>query len=265
MDLYNKTVLLTGAAGGIGASFAQALAHSGARLVLVGRNLLTLDTLLESLPGSGHRAIPADLGTVQGRLAVVNACVEGIDVLINNAGVNHFGMLDAQSEEQIREMFELNTMAPILLTQALLPQLVKRESIIVNVGSGFGSIGFAGYSGYSASKFALRGFTEALRRELADTPVSVLYLAPRATATSMNPDHIVAMNSELGNATDKPRVVARALMGLLAKPRGTRFIGWPERFFIKLNGLFPGLVDKALGKQLPVIRRHAVAVAAKGS
>ena len=265
MDLNNKTVLLTGAAGGIGASFAQALADGGARLVLVGRNLINLDTLLETLPGSGHRAIPADLGTVQGRLAVVNACAEGIDVLINNAGVNHFGLLEAQTEEQIRTMFELNTIAPILLTQALLPQLVKRESIVVNVGSGFGSIGFAGYCGYSASKFALRGFSEALRRELADTPVSVLYLAPRATATSMNPDHIVAMNSELGNATDEPRVVARALMDLLAKPRGTRFLGWPERFFIKLNGLFPGLVDKALGKQLPVIRRHAVAVAAKGS
>ena len=200
MDVHNKTVLLTGAAGGIGVSFAQALADSGAKLVLVGRSLISLDALLDSLPGSGHRAIPADLATAQGRQAVVNACAEGIDVLVNNAGVNHFGLLKTQTEEQIRTMFELNAVAPILLTQALLPLLSARESIVVNVGSGFGSIGFAGYSGYSASKFALRGFSQALRRELADTSVSVLYLAPRATATSMNPDCIVAMNSELGNS-----------------------------------------------------------------
>lgn len=265
MDLHNKTVLLTGAAGGIGASFAETLASAGAKLILVGRSLIALDTLRDSLPGSGHRAIPADLGTAEGRLAVVNACTDGIDVLINNAGVNHFGLLESQTEDQIRAMFELNAVAPMLLIQALLPRLVERESIIVNVGSGFGSIGFAGYCGYSASKFALRGFSQALRRELADTSVSVAYLAPRATSTSMNPAHIVAMNSELGNAMDTPRVVARALMDLLANPRGTRFLGWPERFFIKLNSLFPSIVDRALGKKLPVIQRHAVAAEAKGS
>jgi short-subunit dehydrogenase len=265
MDLHNKTVLLTGAAGGIGASFAETLASGGANLILVGRSLTALATLLESLPGSGHRAVPADLGTAEGRLSVVNACTDGIDVLINNAGVNHFGLLTNQTDEQIRMMFELNSVAPILLIKGLLPRLVERESIIVNVGSGFGSIGFAGYCGYSASKFALRGFSQALRRELADTSVNVVYLAPRATSTSMNPAHIIAMNSELGNAIDKPQRVSRALMGLLAKPRGTRFLGWPERFFIKLNSLFPGIVDRSLGGTLPVIQRYAVAAESKGS
>lgn len=259
MDLRDKTVLLTGAAGGIGASFAHALADSGAKLVLVGRSLTSLESLLERLPGIGHRAVPADLGTQEGRLSIVNACNEGIDVLVNNAGVNYFGLLKDQSQEQIRATFEINTIAPIFLVQALLPQLIERESIVVNVGSGFGSIGFAGYCGYSASKFALRGFSQALRRELADTSVSVVYLAPRATATSMNPGHIVAMNTELGNVMDEPEVVARALMNLLANPRGSRFLGWPERFFIKLNSLFPELVDKALAKQLAVVQRHALA------
>ena len=162
-------------------------------------------------------------------------------------------------------MFELNTLTPILLTRLLLPLMLSRQSVIVNVGSGFGSIGFAGYCGYSASKFALRGFSEALRRELADTSVSVRYLAPRATTTDMNSDTVVAMNAELGNAMDEPMVVAGALLNLLAKSSGTSYIGWPERFFIKLNGLFPALVDRALGKQLPAIRRHAVAINAKAS
>ena len=118
---------------------------------------------------------------------------------------------------------------------------------------------FPGQCGYSASKFALRGFSQALRRELSDRNIRVAYLAPRATDTDMNVDAVVAMNKELGNRTDSPDIVARALIDLLNGSSGARFIGWPERFFIKLNSLFPSLVDSALGKQLPVIRRHAKA------
>ena len=112
----------------------------------------------------------------------------------------------------------------------------------VNIGSGFGSIGFAGYSGYSASKFALRGFTEALRRELADSSVRVGYLAPRATVTDMNSEQVVAMNKELGNKMDTPESVAEEFLSLLKSDQTERYIGWPERFFVKLNSLLPGVV-----------------------
>ncbi len=263
MNLQNKTIVLTGATGGIGTAFARALADSDSRLILVSRSQTELETLCASLHGTGHRIVVADITADQGRQAVADACSGGVDILVNNAGVNHFGLLSEQTEEQIRTMFEVNSLAPILLVQALLPAMSAPESAIVNVGSGFGSIGFAGYCGYSASKFALRGFTEALRRELADRPVSVCYLAPRATATNMNPDSVVAMNEELGNAMDDPEVVARDLISLLEKPRAARFLGWPERFFVKLNSVFPTLVDHALYKQLPVIRRYAIAAKLK--
>ena len=197
MDVAKKTVLLTGAAGGIGAAFAQVLAAAGAQLILVSRTQAKLDALLATLPGEGHRVIAADLATSEGRAAVVDACAGSVDVLINNAGINHFGLFEAESEQQTRSMLEVNTLAPILLTKALIPQLAKRDSIIVNVGSGFGSIGFAGYCTYSASKFALRGFTEALRREMADSSVCVMYLGPRATITDMNSDIVVAMNTDI--------------------------------------------------------------------
>lgn len=259
MDVTNKRVLLTGATGGIGAAFAQALAEAGARLVLVSRTQAKLDHLLAMLPGEGHCAVSADLTTTEGRNAVVDASADSVEILINNAGVNYFGLFEAQSEQQIRSMLDINSIAPMLLTHALIPQLATRESVIVNVGSGFGSIGFAGYCSYSTSKFALRGFTEALRRELADSSISVMYLAPRATNTAMNSDAVVAMNQELGHAVDDCDTVAKELMKLLQKPAGTRFIGWPERFFIKLNGLFPAIVDRALRKQRPAIRRHAIA------
>jgi short-subunit dehydrogenase len=156
-------------------------------------------------------------------------------------------------------MFALNVLAPMRLIQALLPILKSRSSTIVNIGSGFGSIAFAGYCAYSASKFALRGFTEALRRELSDSSVQVLYLAPRATQTEMNSTAVIDMNKALGTAMDSPERVVDELMVLLAKSQRSRFIGWPERFFIKLNSVFPALVDKALAKQLAVIKQFALA------
>lgn len=257
MNVEGKTCLLTGATGGIGEAMAKALAAAGASLILVSRSEDKLQQLQARLPGSDHRIVAADLSSAQGRDAVVSACVEGIDIVINNAGLSHFGLLADQEEAQLRQVMEVNAVAPILLIRALLPLLLQRDSIIVNVGSGYGSIGFAGYCAYSASKFALRGFSEALRRELADTRIRVLYLAPRATATEMNSAEVVAMNTELGNATDSPERVAGELLTQLRKCQPQRFIGWPERFFVRLNSLFPSLVDRALAKKLPVIRRRA--------
>lgn len=259
MNLAGKTALLTGATGGIGRAFALALADCGVKLILVSRNLQKLNDLQQCVSGEGHRHVVADLSESAGRKTVVDACPEGVDIVVNNAGINNFGLLQQLTEYQLRQMFELNTLAPILLVQALLPQLMLRDSIVVNVGSGFGSIGFPGYCGYSASKFGLRGFSEALRRELADSSVSVRYLGPRATDTAMNSSAVVAMNTELGNAVDSPEAVASELLKLLSKPAGIRCLGWPEKFFIKLNAVFPGLVDKALRKQLPVIQRYALA------
>jgi short-subunit dehydrogenase len=259
MNIEGKTCVLTGATGGIGEAFAQALAGAGARLILVSRSQDKLDSLLASLPGEGHVSVAADLSSARGRAAVLAASTTGVDLLVNNAGVSHFGLLEAQSEELLHQMMEVNVIAPMLLTRMLLPVTSQHEAVIVNVGSSFGSIGFAGYCGYSASKFALRGFTEALRRELADTRVQVLYLSPRATATAMNAPEVTALNEELGNTTDSPERVADELMAQLRKSQSSRFIGWPERFFVKLNGLFPSVVDSALLKQLPVIRRQALA------
>lgn len=259
MQLQDKTAVLTGASGGIGEAIAQELAAAGARLILVGRREHALANLVGKLPTSGHRAIAADLATSQGRKTVIAACCDGIDLLVNNAGVNHFGLFSQQTSAQLEQMLQVNALSPILLTQALLPQMLERESVVVMIGSGFGSIGFAGYCGYSASKFALRGFAESLRRELADSTVSVKYLAPRATDTGMNSSSVDDMNRALGNATDSPQRVAKELMALLESSKGARYIGWPERFFVKLNGLLPSVVDKALFKKLLIIRRHAVA------
>jgi len=248
--------VLTGASGGIGRAIASALAPHCEALVLVGRDPARL---AESAAAAGPVAhcVAADLATAEGRTAVE---LPGLNLLINNAGAGEFAWLEAQSDESVARIIETNVTAPMQLTRRLLPELARqREAWIVNVGSIMGYLGYPGHAAYCASKFALRGFSEALRRELADGPVRVLHLAPRATRTAMNGERVTALNAELGVAMDDPALVARELVALLARPARERLLGMPEALFARLNQLLPGRVDRALRRQLPIIRRHAPA------
>jgi short-subunit dehydrogenase len=252
--------VLTGATGGIGRAMARALAPRCAALVLVGRDAAALEALAREI-GARARPVAADLTTAAGREAVRRAAAEvpgGIDLLVNNAGAGEFAWLADQDEALLERTVRVNVLAPVLLTRALLPLLAAQPAArIVNVGSIFGYLGYPGYAAYSATKFALRGFSEALGRELADGPVRVSYLAPRSTRTPMNRAALVALNAELGVAMDPPEAVAAALLALLDKPARERPLGMPERLFARLNQIVPGLVDRVLRRQLPVIRRHA--------
>jgi short-subunit dehydrogenase len=255
--------VLTGAGGGIGAAMAAALAPACETLLLVGRDAARLSKVQRALEASDARTrtVVADLTTHAGRDAVVRAAVEtpgGIDLLINNAGTSEFAWLADQSDGGVERIVQINAIAPMQLTRRLLPLLqAQRAATVVNVGSIFGYLGYPGCAAYSASKFALRGFTEALRRELADGPVRVAYFAPRATRTALNSDALCALNAELGVAMDAPDAVAAALVHLVRRPARERLLGMPERLFARLNQLLPGLVDGALRRQLPLIRRHA--------
>ena len=259
MDLQNKTIVLTGASGGIGQAMAKALANEGARLILVGRNTAKLKTLATTLPGE-QRFVEADLTTEQGRDTLGTYCANNgpIDILINNAGGSAFALIEDQSDRAIEALIALNLSAPILLTKRLLPLLLEaKNGGIVNVGSAFGAIGYPGFSTYCASKFGLRGYSEALRRELADSGLRVFYLAPRATNTAINSQKVAELNRQLGNAVDEPETVASALIKQLKNNQINCYVGWPEKFFARLNALLPRLVDSSLAKQLAVIRRLA--------
>jgi len=143
------------------------------------------------------------------------------------------------------------------LTRRLMPLLEKgADPVIVNLGSVFGHIGFPGFSLYSSSKFGLHCYTEALRRELSDGPVRVAWISPRATRTAMNAGVVDQLNNELKVNYDMPETVAGAVVDALSKPRRDRVLGFPEKFFARVNQLFPGLVDAALASQLPVIRKY---------
>jgi short-subunit dehydrogenase len=179
------------------------------------------------------------------------------NLLINNAGAGDFARLAEQSDDALERVMQTNVLVPMQLARRLLPLLEREpQAWIVNVGSIMGYLGYPGQAAYCASKFALRGFSEALRRELAGGPVRVLYFAPRATRTAMNGAGLCALNHELGVAMDDPALVAQELMRLLRHPARERLLGMPEKLFARLNQLLPGLVDLGLRRQLPAIQRY---------
>ena len=254
-------VLLTGATGGIGLQTATLLATRGANLLLTARDERRLSGLRDTLREFGSRVetVAADIATAEGRqrvTAAAQAYSGGIDVLINNAGVNRFDLLDRLSDRDLETIVNTNLLAPMLLTQTLLPLLRQRaKAIVLNVGSIVGSIGMPGQVAYCSSKFGLHGFSEALRRELQGSSVSVLYVAPRSTDTDMNDLLMREMNELTGVRTDDSTAVARQIVGAITDNKRERFIGWPERLFVKINALLPGLVDRSLRKQVRLLDR----------
>ena len=255
--LKGRRILLTGAAGGIGSAIARRLTDSGASLVLADLDTQALRDLAEA---TAQMRLPCDLANRESREEVISWVADrlgALDGLVYCAGINAFGLHDVQSDELIERIMRINLVAPIQLTRSLIPWLEKgRDPVIVNLGSVFGHIGFPGFSLYSASKFGLHGYTETLRRELADGPIRVAWISPRATSTGMNAGVIDALNAELKVHYDTPDRVAEAVVEALANPRRDRVLGFPEKFFARINQLFPGLVDSSVARQLPVIRKY---------
>jgi len=258
-DLQQARVVLTGATGGIGRAIARLLSPRSEWLLLAGRNRAELEALRQELGAGRTHIVCGDLCAAQTReeLRVAALALGGANLLVNNAGCGDFHAFSTQEDERIRQLLETNLLSPMLLTRALLPQLQQQPAAqVINIGSIFGYIGFPGFGAYCAGKFGLRGFSQSLRRELADTSVAVRYFAPRATRTPFNADAVTAMNRELGNAEDLPEEVARAFIAFLSSSDWECKLGAKERFFVLMNQLFPALPDKAIAGQLPIIRKH---------
>lgn len=254
MRLQGTQVLLTGASGGIGSALAQSLATRGARLQLVGRDPRRLAPLSSRLRAQGA-AVSEVLGDLRSAASVAQLALAATrdavpELVIHCAGQMAFGELESMAPEAIEQLWHTNVIAPTLLTRALLPALKRRGGgRLVFVGSMFGAIAFPLYSSYSASKFALRGLSEALRRELADDGIGVTYVAPRYTRTAFNEGAPARLADALKMGQDSAEVVAAAIVRAIEKDRRELLFGASERFFARLNQWFPQLIDRALRGQ----------------
>lgn len=255
-----KTVLITGAGSGIGRALAIEANRRGHRLILVGRRPAPLEDTAAALRDA--QILPADVTTPAGRAAIAEKVAEtGLDILINNAGIVPSGALGTLQDDQIAATLAVNVAAPLALTRDLLPALTASRGQVVNMGSVFGDIGFPYFAAYSASKFALRGLSDALRRELAPRGIAVTYLAPRATRT----DAAHGFDSLVGPMAmtlDHPDAVAAHAWRAIAARRREQLPATRERFFVTLQRLRPAIIDRAL---IRLARDPAVSSAARDS
>lgn len=261
MNLAGRTVIVTGASGGIGAAVCRALVQAGAAIIAVGRNRSRLAALATSLPAGRVQTVVADLASPLGRshlVAAIRQSEASPSVLILGHAQSAFGLFEDQHPDELEHLLQTNLVGSALLIHALLPLLRRHDQAsVVAIGSTFGSIGFAGFATYSASKFGLRGLMEALSREHDGSGLHFQYLSPRATRTAFNTPAVDALNAELKVASDDPDTVATTLVQAIGRGDRRRQLGWPEKLFARLNGLIPALVDRSLRAQLPIIKRHA--------
>jgi len=253
MPREQKCVLITGAGSGIGRALSVEAARRGMTVALCGRRETVLKVTRALLDqGRQHLIIPADITNPHDRRRIVGVISEqwkGLDVLINNAGVVEGGALEKFDDDAITRTFLTNVMAPMALTRDLMPLLVAaRPSRVVNIGSVFGDIAYPQFSGYSASKFALRGFSNALRREWKQTGIGVTYAAPRTTRT----DAAVAFDELIANAkmnVDTPAQVAQRIWRSVASGHDSIYAPAPERIYVLIQRIFPQIIDWALSRQ----------------
>lgn len=261
MNLAGRTVIVTGASGGIGVALCHALVQAGAAIIAVGRSRNRLTALVGALPAGRVQTVVADLSTPLGRshlIATIRQANVSPSVLVLGHAQSAFGLFEDQHPDALEHLLQTNLVGSALLIHALLPVLRRHEAAsVVAIGSTFGSIGFPGFATYSASKFGLRGLMEALSREHDGTGLQFQYLSPRATRTAFNTAAVDALNAELKVGSDTPESVAGALVHAIIHGDTRRQLGWPEKLFARINGMFPALVDRSLRAQLPIIKRHA--------
>ncbi len=171
-------MLLTGATGGIGRSIATTLAGQGAKLIVTGRKLDALENLVSGLPGSGHRALAAELGADGGSEQLAEEAGP-VDILVANAALPGTGLIDGYTAEDLKRALRVNLESPMLLSRALYPGMIERGSgHIVFIASLAGKSATPRSSIYNATKFGLRGFSMALRADLEPSGVGVSLVTP---------------------------------------------------------------------------------------
>lgn len=257
MDYKDKVVLITGASSGIGLAAAYGFARKGAKLMLCARREAPLQEACQKISALGaqcHYAVTdvANEDDVNLLIDKTMAHYGRLDVLVNNAGYGHFLPISETTSQQMQELMQVNFFGTFYATKAVLPIMRKQQSgHIIMVSSVAGKRVFRKIGGpYNVSKFAMQGFTEALRMELRDTSIKVSSVCPVTTATEFFDfsEKQTGKKAKLTGPIQTAEQVADVIVDLVAHPRAEVIMVKSLRLIFALQALFPGFVDWLVAK-----------------
>lgn len=254
--LVEARALITGASSGIGRAIAIELARQHARLVIVARREEPLANTAEQIRalGASVELVAADITEPSGRQQAMDTAIAaygGLDLLVNNAGIGAFGLFEDAAEDRLRRIMEVNFFALVEMTRLALPVLRRGvKPMVVNISSLLGLRAAPRSPEYCASKFAVQGFSEAVRVEWMRHGIDVLVVCPGTTQTDFTANAMTA--SQKPHWSEHPGVSAeevarKTVRAIRAGKRQIAPFPWAGFYFLA-NRLAPGLMDRILAR-----------------
>lgn len=249
----NKVVAITGGSDGIGKALVEKLLAEGAKVATCSRNYDKLYQLQLSFPTAPLHTITADVSRqadCERFIATTLKTFGTIDILINNAGMSMRGLFEETDLSVLQRLMDINFWGAVYTTKAALPEIRKQNGVIVGVSSIAGYRGLPGRSGYSASKYALQGWLEALRTELLKTGTHVMWVCPGFTASNIRNAALTAEGKAQGESPLEEgklmtaEEVAGRILDAIEKRKRTAVMTFDGKRAAFMNRFFPGLADK---------------------
>ena len=253
--MKNKVVIITGASSGIGEACALAFAKKGANVVIAARNTEKLNTVAEEIIkiGVGVLAVKCDVSVKSDCQNLIDETLKKfnkIDVLINNAGISMRAIFNEMELEVLEKVMDINFYGTVYCTKFALPHILKNKGSVVGVSSIAGYLGLPARTGYSASKYAMQGFLDALRTENLRTGLHVMVACPGFTASNIRNTALSADGSSQGETPrDEGKMmtaeeVANHIVSGVIKRKRTLVLTTEGKLAVFLGKLFPKFIEK---------------------
>lgn len=249
----DKVVIVTGGTDGIGRALVDLLMHQGARVATCGRSQDKLYSLQFEYTGQTLHTLVADVSRHEDCERFIQSTIEvfgTIDILINNAGISMRALVEEMEVKVVEQLMNVNFYGAVYCSKLALPEIIRNKGTIVGVSSIAGYRGLPGRSGYSASKFALQGWLEALRTEVLHTGTNVMWVCPgfttsniRFAALNKNGDRQGETPMDEGKMMSADECAAYILKAIEKKKR-TLVLTFTGKRTVFLNRFFPALADK---------------------
>ena len=253
--MENKVIIITGASSGIGKALAFAFGIKGNHIIITGRNELNLHQAAQELMEHGISVIPmvCDSSSEDQTRGMIERTVREfgrIDLLINNAGISMRSMFETVDLKVLKQLMDINFWGTVYATHAALPYLKKSRGGIIGISSIAGYRGLPVRTGYSASKFAMNGFLEALRTELLDTGVHVLIACPGFTASNIRSASLDSRGEITGETMRNEekmmsaKEVAQEIQRAYEQKKKTLILTFQGKLTVFLNKWLNGWMDR---------------------